>query len=310
MLYILAGIILLYFGAEGLVRGSSRLAAHFGIPPLVIGLTIVAFGTSAPELTVSLSAAFEGVGDVAVGNVVGSNIFNIAVILGITALLRPPQVHLDLIRREIPFMILVSVVGAVLVAWGQVPRFMGILLFLGLAAYTAYSIRAGRQQSREEPASGLTAGTGTTSVWLCAVWIVVGLTVLVAGSQLFVEGAVTLARNFGVTEAVIGLTIVAAGTSLPELATSVVAAVKGESDVAIGNIVGSNVFNLLGILGLTAAIVPIEISGIGLMDAAFMLGLSVLLLPIAYSQHSISRLEGSVFLGIYGAYLCLLWPAT
>ena len=230
--------------------------------------------------------------------------------MGITALLRPPQVHLDLIRREIPFMILVSVVGAGLVAWGQVPRFMGILLFLGLAAYTAYSIRAGRQQSREEPASGLTAETGTTSVWLCSVLIVVGLAVLVAGSQLFVEGAVTLARNFGVTEAVIGLTIVAAGTSLPELATSVVAAVKGESDVAIGNIVGSNVFNLLGILGLTAAIVPIEISGIGLMDAAFMLGLSVLLLPIAYSQHSISRLEGSVFLGIYGAYLYLLWPAT
>jgi cation:H+ antiporter len=307
MLSIVFGILLLYIGSESLIRGSSRLAAHFGIPPLIIGLTIVAFGTSAPELIVSISAAFKGASDVAIGNVIGSNIFNIAVILGITALIRPPSVHIDLIRREIPLMIFVSMLGFGLVAYGHIPRIAGIILFLGLCVYTAFSIRAVYRQSDTEQSE---ISTGRSPVWICAVLVVVGLGVLVLGSNLFIAGSVAMARDFGFSEAVIGLTIVAAGTSLPELATSLVAAIKKESDVAIGTIVGSNIFNILCILGLTASIQPIQVGGIGMRDAAFMLGLSILLLPFAFSQRSISRIEGCVFLSIYGLYLYLLWPAN
>jgi cation:H+ antiporter len=305
MLSIVAGILLLYLGSESLVRGSSRLAAHFGIPPLIIGLTIVAFGTSAPELIVSISAALKGASDVALGNVIGSNIFNIAVILGITALIRPPSVHIDLIRREIPLMICVTVIGVGFIAYGQIPRLAGIILFLGLCAYIVFSIRAARSQPTGEPE---TTSKERSPVWIYGVLIAAGLAVLILGSNLFVAGSVALARSFGVSEAVIGLTIVAAGTSLPELATSLVAAIKKQSDVAIGTIVGSNIFNILGILGLTASIHPIVIGNIGMRDAAFMLGLSILLLPFACSQRSISRVEGCVFLAIYGLYLYLLWP--
>lgn len=308
MFLIIAGMLLLYLGAESLVRGSSRLAAYFGIPPLVIGLTIVAFGTSAPELTVSLSAALKGASDVAVGNVIGSNIFNIAVILGITAMIRPPSVHLDLIRREIPILILVTVLGGGLILFGQISRITGVLLFLGLCVYTIQSIRNGRNQP-VDPLAALPA-SADSRVWRHGVMIVAGLGILVLGSQMFVSGAVAMARDYGLSEAVIGLTIVAAGTSLPELATSVVAAIRKESDVAIGNIVGSNIFNILCILGLTATITPIRIAGIGLNDAAFMLGLALLLLPFAFTQRLITRWEGGVFLGIYGVYLFLLWPTN
>lgn len=306
MFSVIAGIILLYFGAEGLVRGSSSLAARFGIPPLIIGLTIVAFGTSSPELLVSLSAATKGANDVAIGNVVGSNIFNIAVILGLTAIVRPPAVHLDLIRREIPFLIVISMVGFGLVWCGNIPRPVGIFLFLILCGYIAFSIRAAKKLP--ESAVADLPETPRMSVWLCSVFVVAGLAVLVAGSHLFVTGAVGAARTLGVSEAVIGLTIVAAGTSLPELATSIVAAIKKESDVAIGNIVGSNIFNILCILGLTASILPLKVAGIGLRDAGFMLGLAILLLPFAFSQRSISRVEGLLFLGLYGVYLFFLWP--
>lgn len=306
MFSIITGIILLYFGAESLVRGSSRLATRFGIPPLIIGLTIVAFGTSSPEFLVSLSAAIKGANDVAIGNVVGSNIFNIAVILGLTALFRPPSVHLDLIRREMPFMIAVSLMAFGLVWLGSVSRPAGILLFLVLCAYVTVSVRA----ARKVPDSGLAdlPEDPQMPIWLCSILIVAGLGVLIAGSHLFVTGAIGAARTWGVSEAVIGLTIVAAGTSLPELATSIVAAIKKESDIAIGNIVGSNIFNILGILGLTASILPLKVAGIGLRDAGFMLGFAIILLPFAFSQRSISRLEGSIFLGLYGVYLYFLWP--
>lgn len=213
MLLILIGVLLLYLGAEGLVRGSSRLAAHFGIPPLIIGLTIVAFGTSSPELTVSISAALKGASDVAVGNVIGSNIFNIAVILGLTAVIRPPGVHYDLIRREIPFLILVTILGFGLVSYGHISRIAGIGLFLGLCVYTVLSIRGARREKVVEQTLVPTS-TGAT-VWLSSLLIPAGLGVLIWGSQLFVTGAVAMAREFGVSEAVIGLTIVAAGTSLP-----------------------------------------------------------------------------------------------
>lgn len=306
MLSIIIGITLLYFGAEFLVRGSSRLAERFGISPLIIGLTIVAFGTSSPELLVSLSAAIKGSSDVAIGNVVGSNIFNIAVILGLTAIIRPPSVHLDLIRREIPFLIIISVVGFGLVWFGSVSRASGILLFFALCVYVVYSIRESRKQAPSQE-SELDQSTGMP-VWLCSIFIVSGLGVLILGSHLFVTGAVETARAYGVTEAVIGLTLVAAGTSLPELATSIVAAIKKESDVAIGNIVGSNIFNILCILGLTSSIVPLKVTGIGLIDAGFMLGFAILLLPFAFTKKSVSRWEGVIFLSLYGVYLYLLWP--
>jgi len=306
MLSIFFGIILLYFGAESLVRGSSRLASKFGIPPLVVGLTVVAFGTSSPELLVSISAALKGASDVAIGNVVGSNIFNIAVILGITALISPPRVHLDFIRREIPILVIVSLLAFGLIFAGAVSRTAGVAFFLGLFAYIACSIKLAKKQSEAE-SPGLSE-TATMPVWLCSVLIVAGLAVLVFGSHLFVTGAVGAAREFGLSEAVIGLTIVAAGTSLPELATSLVAAIKKEPDVAIGNIVGSNIFNILGILGITASISPLKALGVGIMDAGFMLGISVLLLTFAFSQKSISRSEGGVFLAIYLVYLYLLWP--
>ena len=308
MISILVGILLLYLGAESLVRGSSQLAAKFGIPPLIVGLTIVAFGTSAPELTVSLSAAFNGANGVSVGNVVGSNIFNIAVILGITALIRPPSVQINIIRREIPFLIFVTLIGSFLILHGSVSRLAGLTLFLGLCAYTIYCIREARKESTENSADASPVKTYPT--WLCGLLVILGLGVLVFGSHLFVEGAVSLARRFGVSEAVIGLTIVAAGTSLPELATSVLAALKKESDVAIGNIIGSCIFNILCILGLTASILPIEVTDIGRLDVALMLGLSIVLLPFAFSQRKISRLEGACFLAAYGIYLYCLWPTS
>lgn len=306
MISIAIGILLLFLGAEALVRGSSRLAALFGIPPIVIGLTVVAFATSAPELTVSLSAAMNGSSDVALGNVVGSNIANIALILGLTALIRPPAVHLNLIRREIPFLILVSAVGLGLVVLGTVSRPVGITLFLGLCVYLSFAIRSARRHP-EDVAMDV-PNTGAMPQWLCWILIAGGLGVLVLGARLFVVGAVATARDFAVSEAVIALTIVAAGTSLPELATSVVAAIKKESDVAIGNIVGSSIFNILCILGLTAAALPLEATDVGFRDAAFMFGTALLLLPFAFSKQSISRGEGAVFLVIYGVYLYGLWP--
>jgi cation:H+ antiporter len=306
MILIIIGIILLYFGAESLVKGSSRLAANYGIPPLIIGLTIVAFGTSCPELVVSLSAALKGSSDVAVGNIVGSNIFNIAFILGITALIRPPSVHIDFIRREIPIMIFVSIIGLGLIYLGYVSRISGIVLFSGLIAYVLFSIKIARKQT--DVSLSVDSTNVKTSNILCVVFIIVGLALLVAGSHLFVTGAVKIAVDLGISQAVIGLTIVAAGTSLPELATSVVAAIKKESDVAIGNIVGSNIFNILGILGLTAVIKPLNVVGINMTDGMFMLGLAVILLPFAFIQKRIARVEGTIFLSIYGAYLYILWP--
>lgn len=308
MLLILAGIILLYFGAEGLVRGSSNLALRMGIQPLVVGLTVVAFGTSAPELTVSMSAALQDKGVVALGNVIGSNIFNIAVILGLSAVIAPLTIHINLLRRDIPIMIGVTVVGFALIAYGNVPRAAGAGLLLMLGAYLFYTIREARreQQSGEMPMEQ--SVKPKSPIWLDIVFVVIGLGLLVWGANWFVTGSIEIARQLGVSEAVIGLTIVAAGTSLPELATSVVAAIKRQTDIAVGNVVGSNIFNLLCILGATAMVKPVSAEGINLVDAGVMLFVAVTLLPLAFTQKTISRLEGAFFLAVYGGYLWLLWP--
>lgn len=299
---------MLYLGAEFLVQGGSRLAARLGVSPLIVGLTVVAFGTSSPELLVSLSAALRGANDVAVGNVVGSNVFNVTIILGLAALVRPPGVPAGLIRREIPLLLVVSAVGFALVALGHVSRLAGISLLAGLCVYCATAVRA----ARKPPAPGerlSPEAVGRTPAWLCLALVLAGLAVLVAGARLFVAGAVETARAYGVSDAAIGLTVVAAGTSLPELATSLVAAVKKETDVAVGNIVGSNVFNVLGILRITATISPLEVTGIGLREAGFLLGSALLMVPFAFSGRSISRAEGAVFLFVYGLYPYSLWPA-
>ena len=311
MLLIIAGIILLYIGAEGLVRGSASLATRVGVSPLIAGLTVVAFGTSAPELSVSVSAALEGRSDIALGNVVGSNIFNIAVILGIAALIQPLQIHLAVIRRDIPVMIGASALAFGLVLYGGVPRSAGLVLLLGLGLYLFFTIRS---------AKGAGAGAGDELIdvppLMSKSWVIDGLVlvgglgVLILGSRLFVDGATVLAKSMGVSDAVIGLTVVAAGTSLPELAASVVAALRRQSDIAIGNVVGSNIFNIFCILGITATVSPIHSSGIGLRDGVAMMFLALILLPFAMTGRRISRVEGAILVSVYGAYLVLLWPRS
>ena len=310
MLSIIIGAVLLYFGAEGLVKGSASLATRLGISPLVAGLTIVAFGTSAPELSVSLSSALGGHPDIALGNVVGSNIFNIAVILGVAALIQPLQIHLSVLRRDIPVMIASSAIAFGLIVYGGVSRLAGIGLVLGLVLYIYSTIRSGKTE-----ASNHTAGVSIDALpliskhWLIdLVILLAGMGVLLLGSRLFVGGATSLAQALGVSDAVIGLTIVAVGTGLPELATSVVAALRKQTDIAIGNVVGSNIFNVLCVLGFTATVSPISASGIELRDAAVMLILGILLLPFTLSNSKVTRAQGAVLISIYAFYLFLLWP--
>lgn len=309
LLWIVLGAALLFAGAEGLVRGASSLARRFGLSPLVIGLTVLAFGTSMPELVVSVSAALEGVSAIAVGNVVGSNIGNIALILGITALIRPPRVQAQVVRVDVPVMIAVSLLVLALLADGVLGRLEGAALVLGLLGYVAFQLLAARKEPgavQEEFDEGVPPVTG--SPVMDVLLVLAGLGLLVLGARWLVSGAVTLAESFGVPEAVIGLTVVAIGTSLPELATSVVAALRGEGDLAVGNVVGSNIFNLLGILGIAAVVHPLSSAGIGLVDLGVMLGLSILLLPLMRSGLSVNRWEGGVLLATYGAYMVHLVP--
>lgn len=301
-------LLLLFIGAEGLVRGSVSVAFRAGLSPLVIGLTIVAFGTSSPELVVSIKAALAGQGDIAVGNVVGSNIFNIAIILGITALICPIPVHRQVIKIDGPIALAVAALLVVLLLDGQLSRLEGGLLFAGIVAYTFLNFRFAANTPAAADVTDLPTSTPSRSVALDLAMIGGGLAVLVLGSNLLVENAVAVAQAFGVSEAIIGLTIVAAGTSMPELATSVVAALRKQSDIAIGNIIGSNVFNVLGILGVGSLVAPINAAGISTIDYAVMLGFSLLLLPLLYTGRILHRIEGIALLLLYGGYLWLLWP--
>lgn len=306
--WLLAGTVALYFGAEWLVRGGAALALRLGMTPLLAGLTVVAYGTSSPELVVSLTAAAKGGGAIAIGNVVGSNIFNIGFILGLTALIAPLRVQSQLVRLDTPVMIAVAAVFIWCFRDGQVDRWEGALLTLGLVGYTTLNVfLARRVAGRGNTASDLPAPGGAW--WKDAILIVGGLVVLVLGSRWFVRGAVDLARLAGLSEAVIGLTIVAAGTSLPELAASVVAAARKQADIALGNIVGSNIYNVLAILGVSGLVAgPLDGAGISRVDVWVMLGFSALLLPIAYTGHRLSRWEGGWLLVAYGGYLAWLWP--
>ncbi len=313
------GLLLLVAGAELLVRGASRLAARLGISPLVIGLTVVAFGTSTPELAVTVQAGLAGQADIAVGNIVGSNIFNVLFILGLAALIVPLVVSQQLVRLEVPLMIGVSVLFLVMALDGRISGFDGMLLFAGIVAYTVFTVRQSRKESAavraeyaQEYGDGQSAGRGRLPLQIAL--IVAGLVLLVLGAHWLVGGAVVIARHFGVSELIIGLTIVAAGTSLPEVATSIVAALRGERDIAVGNVVGSNIFNILAIAGIASMVTPggLEVApALIRFDIPVMIAVALACLPIFASGHLIARWEGALFLGYYAAYvLYLILAAT
>ena len=307
---IVVALLLLFGGAELLVKGSASLAARAGLTPLVIGLTVVAFGTSSPELAVSLKAAYAGQGDVAVGNVVGSNVLNIAVILGLSAVICPISVHLQLIKVDVPIMILVSVLLPVLLSDGRLGRVEGGLLCAGIVVYTIFNVMMARKGAAAEVESEFAESVPkSTKHWsFDLVLIGGGLATLVVGSRLLVDNSIEVARAFQISEAVIGLTVVALGTSMPELATSIIAAVRRQPDIALGNAIGSNIFNILATLGLSSLMVPMTAGGITLVDYAVMVGTAVLLLPFLMTGPRLGRLEGLVFLGGYCGYLAFLWP--
>jgi len=313
-LEIVGGLACLIAGGELLVRGASALAAAVRISPLVIGLTVVAFGTSAPELAVSVQAAVVGQADLALGNVVGSNIANVLLILGLSALVAPLVVSSQLIRFDVPLMIVVSLLTLVLAWDGVVGRVDGCILFAGLLGYIVWSIRLGRSESKGV-VSELTAQTPVPTrptllrVVCQLAFVLFGLSLLIAGSRWLVSGSVDIARFFRVQELIIGLTVVAVGTSLPELVTSIVAAVRGQRDIAVGNVVGSNLFNLLGVLGLSGIVAP---EGIGVSSEALrsdipvMIAAAVACLPIFFTGNLIARWEGGLLFGYYIAYTTYL----
>ena len=313
LLLFIVGLAALVAGASLLVRGASALALSFGVSPLVVGLTIVAFGTSSPEVAVSVGAALEGQTDIAVGNVVGSNIFNVLFILGASALIVPLLVHVQLIRQEVPIMIGTSLLLVALGFDGRLTRLDAALLFGLLVVYTVFLIVQSRRQTQEAVAE-LTAELPQSAAWdrhwaVQVALVVAGLVLLVLGSDWLVTAAVAFARSLGVSDLVIGLTIVAAGTSMPEVATSITAAIKGERDIAVGNVVGSNTFNILGCLGLAGLVAP---SGLPLapsvltFDIWVMLAVAIACLPVFFTGREIARWEGAVFLGYYAAYVAYL----
>lgn len=308
LLFVL-GLAALVLGAELLVQGASHLARAMGISPLVVGLTVVAFGTSSPELSVSTLAAWSGETGIAVGNVVGSNIFNVLFILGLAAIVTPLVVAQRLVRIEVPIMIGVSALF-VIMAWdGDVSRGEGFVLTLGLCGYVAFQIlEARRERDRTviDEYGGRYDGARRRSTLLVQVAaIAAGLGLLVIGSKWLVDSAIVFAQWLGVSEVVIGLTVVAAGTSLPEVAASVLASVRGERDIAVGNVVGSSIFNLLGVAGIAALLAPDGLPvapGILTFDLPIMLAVAVACLPILFTGYAIERWEGVVFLGYYVAY--------
>ena len=304
------GFVVLTAGASALVRGGAALARRLGLTSLVIGLTVVAVGTSAPEMVVSVGGSFEGRGDIAVGNVIGSNIFNVGVILALAALIAPIDVKLGLLKLDAPLMIVASVLAAGLVSLDEVPRWAGILLLLLLFGYTVWNVWVARKQTDQMVEREFEAGVPglARSVSIEVVLVLVGLVLLVVGSGMLVSSTMAIARTLGVSEAVIGLTIVAAGTSMPELATSVVAAIRGQSDIAVGNVIGSNVFNILGILGLSSTVRPLSAPGIGSTDLWIMVVFAIALLPLLWTGRKLQRWEGALLLVGYAGYLWIRWP--
>lgn len=310
-LFIVIGVALVLWGADRLTEGASSLARRMNVPEIVIGLTIVAAGTSAPELFVSLVSALKGTPDLAVGNVVGSNIFNALLIVGVSAMVAPMVISRSTVKKDIPFAVMASVLLLVLcmdnwqslsISGNHISRIDGIVLLAAFSVFMVYTFRVAKNGTAVEASEE----QKNVNPWLSAFYVVLGLGCLIFGSNLFVDAASNVATTLGVSESVIGLTIVAGGTSLPELATSVVAARKGQSAIAIGNVIGSNVFNILLILGATAVISPMQIGGITLIDLGLALLSVVIVWFFSFTKYTVARWEGGVLTAIFLIYLSWL----
>ncbi len=303
---ILAGFVLLSFGGEYLVRGSATLALLLGISPLVVGLTIVALGTSAPELVVCVQSALAGRGAIGAGNVVGSNILNIGLILGLSVIIAPMRVQSRILRADMPILILITCIGIAMLWNAYLSRIEGVTLFAILVGYlwfTIWSTRERRGGRREEVSVPRQVG----NVWKYVGLILAGFAGLIFGADFLVRGAIPIARFFGMSEAAIGLTVVATGTSMPEIATCVAAAIRKQSDIALGNIIGSNIFNLVAILGIASMITPMSVEGLTATDLFTMLAFTVIVVPFARTGFHFARWEGAVLLLGYCAYIYVLW---
>lgn len=303
ILFIVVGIALVLWGADRLTDGAVAVAEKMKMPQVVIGLTIVAMGTSMPEFCVSLISALKGTTDLAVGNIVGSNIFNALLIVGVSALVAPMTILETTVRKDIPFALVASALLLIMCLDGNISRLDAGVLFAMFLVFMYITLKGAKKQGAQEAAAVETEGKKPMATWLSVVWILVGLLCLIGGSNLFVEGATAVATNLGVSEAVIGLTIVAGGTSLPELATSVVSARKGNSGIAIGNALGSNVFNILAILGITGMITPMTLKSITSIDLS-MLVISIMLVWLfSFTKYKIERWEGAVLMAVFVGYI-------
>ena len=308
---IVGGLVLLFFGADWLVKGAITMALHLGLSPLIVGLTVVALGTSLPEALVSVQAAIDNQGGIALGNVIGSNILNIALILGLSALIQPLKVDSHLVKADVPLLVGASFLLIVLLEDFHISRMEGALLLLCIVFYVSGNIMTVKRTSPaedeiegmeipEDPSKNLFRDIG---------FLILGLIALAFGSNFLVSGAVDLARIWGLSEALIGLTIVSIGTGTPELATALMAAYRKTADIAIGNAVGSNLFNIMFVVGLAGLVAPMDATGINSSDLYVMFGLTILLLPTVWTGMVLDRKEGFLFMAIYVAYLYYLWPA-
>lgn len=297
--FIVIGIVLVLWGADRLTDGAVAVAEKMKMPQIVIGLTIVAMGTSMPEFCVSLISALKGTSDLAVGNIVGSNIFNTLLIVGVSALVAPMSIMKTTVRKDIPFALVASALLLIMCLDGDISRIDAAILFVMFLIFMYITLRGAKAQGTDVEEKEKKA----MATWLSVVWILVGLACLIGGSNLFVDGATAVATKLGVSEAVIGLTIVAGGTSLPELATSVVSARKGNSGIAIGNVLGSNVFNILAILGLTGVISPMILKGITMTDLSMMVISIILIWLFSFTKYKIERWEGAILTAVFVGYI-------
>ena len=299
ILFIVIGIVLVLWGADRLTDGAVAVAEKMKMPQIVIGLTIVAMGTSMPEFCVSLISALKGTSDLAVGNIVGSNIFNTLLIVGVSALVAPMSIMKTTVRKDIPFALVASALLLIMCLDEDFSRFHAAILFVMFLIFMYITLRGAKAQGTDVEEKE----KKPMATWLSVVWILVGLACLIGGSNLFVDGATAVATKLGVSEAVIGLTIVAGGTSLPELATSVVSARKGNSGIAIGNVLGSNVFNILAILGLTGVISPMTLKGITMTDLSMMVISIILIWLFSFTKYKIERWEGAILTAVFVGYI-------
>lgn len=298
ILFIIIGIVLVLWGADRLTDGATAIAQRLNVPQIVIGLTVVAMGTSAPEFFVSFVSVLKGTTDMAVGNVVGSNIFNTMLIVGVAAMVAPMTIAKNTVKKDIPCAVGASLMLAVMSLDNEISRLDAVLLFIAFLLFMAYTLRLAKTGEKEDETV-----IKKMKPLKAAFLVLLGLACLIVGSNLFVESASAVAKSLGVSDAMIGLTIVAGGTSLPELATSVVAAMKGRSSIAIGNVIGSNVFNILMILGITGIICPMDLHGITLVDMGVLFGSMLLLWGFSYTKYTVARWEGALLTVLFGCYM-------